>query len=58
MKLTQRQQQILSLIKSTIEHTGLPPTRADIAKEFGFKSVNAAEEHIKALARKLSLIHI
>ena len=52
MKLTQRQQQILSLIKSTIEHTGLPPTRADIAKEFGFKSVNAAEEHIKALARK------
>lgn len=52
MNLTRRQQQILSLIKSNIENTGLPPTRADIAEEFGFKSVNAAEEHIKALARK------
>ena len=52
MKLTARQQQILSLIRSHIQDTGFPPTRADIAKEFGFKSANAAEEHLKALARK------
>lgn len=52
MKLTPRQQQVFSLIKSHIENTGMPPTRAEIAKEFGFKSANAAEEHIKALARK------
>ena len=50
--LTRRQQQIFSLIKSHIELTGYPPTRADIAKEFGFKSHNAAEEHLKALAKK------
>lgn len=52
MELTKRQQQILSLIKSHIESTGYPPTRADIANEFGFKSHNAAEEHLKALAKK------
>lgn len=52
MQLTNRQQQILDLIRSHIENTGLPPTRADIAEEFGFKSPNAAEEHLKALARK------
>lgn len=52
MKLTARQQQILSLIRSHIQDTGFPPTRADIANEFGFKSANAAEEHLKALARK------
>lgn len=51
-KLTNRQQQIYDLIKSHIEDTGFPPTRVDIAKEFGFKSPNAAEEHLKALARK------
>lgn len=50
--LTKRQQQIFSLIKSHIELTGYPPTRADIANEFGFKSHNAAEEHLKALAKK------
>lgn len=50
--LTNRQQQIYSLICSTIERDGMPPTRADIAREFGFKSANAAEEHLKALARK------
>ena len=50
--LTNRQQQIYSLICSTIEREGMPPTRADIAREFGFKSANAAEEHLKALARK------
>ena len=52
MNLTTRQQQILSLIQSRIQNTGMPPTRADIAAEFGFKSANAAEEHLKALARK------
>ncbi len=51
-KLTERQQQILNLIRSTIERTGAPPTRAEIAAELGFKSANAAEEHLQALARK------
>ena len=52
MKLTARQQQVLDLIKQYISNTGFPPTRADIASELGFKSPNAAEEHLKALARK------
>ena len=52
IKLTARQQEVLDLIKSAIEQTGFPPTRAEIAKELGFKSPNAAEEHLKALARK------
>jgi repressor LexA len=51
-KLTARQQQILDLVQSTIERTGSPPTRAEIATELGFKSPNAAEEHLQALARK------
>lgn len=51
-KLTARQQEVLNVIRSHIEDTGYPPTRADIAKELGFKSPNAAEEHLKALARK------
>lgn len=51
-KLTQRQQQVLDIIRQHIDHTGYPPTRADIANELGFKSANAAEEHLKALARK------
>src|SRR5215468_8832250 len=51
-KLTDRQQQILELIESTIERTGAPPTRAEIAAELGFRSPNAAEEHLQALARK------
>ena len=50
--LTQRQQQILDLIKQHIDDTGYPPTRAEIATELGFKSPNAAEEHLRALARK------
>lgn len=50
--LTQRQAQILELIRQYIRDTGYPPTRADIAAELGFKSPNAAEEHLKALARK------
>src|SRR5665647_1492285 len=51
-KLTARQQQILELIQSAITRTGAPPTRAEIASELGFKSANAAEEHLQALARK------
>lgn len=51
-KLTQRQQQVLDIIRQHIGDTGYPPTRADIARELGFKSANAAEEHLKALARK------
>jgi len=52
IKLTARQEQILNLIKDAIENTGFPPTRAEIATELGFKSANAAEEHLQALARK------
>ncbi len=51
-KLTQRQEQVLAVIRRYIDDTGYPPTRADIARELGFKSANAAEEHLKALARK------
>ena len=50
--LTARQQQIFDLIKEKISETGMPPTRAEIANFFGFKSANAAEEHLKALAKK------
>jgi repressor LexA len=51
-KLTERQQQILDIIRSEIQRTGFPPTRAEIARSLGFKSANAAEDHLKALARK------
>jgi repressor LexA len=51
-KLTARQQQILELIQTAIARTGAPPTRAEIATELGFRSANAAEEHLQALARK------
>ncbi len=51
-KLTDRQRQILELIQSAVKRTGAPPTRAEIAAELGFKSANAAEEHLQALARK------
>ncbi len=50
--LTPRQAEILELIKCNIAETGMPPTRAEIAKRLGFKSANAAEEHLKALAKK------
>lgn len=52
IKLTARQQQILELIQHAIANTGAPPTRAEIAAELGFRSANAAEEHLQALARK------
>ncbi len=50
--LTPRQQQILDWIRARIEATGYPPTRAEIAAALGFRSINAAEEHVRALARK------
>jgi len=52
IKLTARQKEVLELIKRNIDETGFPPTRAEIAEELGFRSANAAEEHLKALARK------
>lgn len=50
--LTPRQAEILELIRQTVEETGMPPTRAEIADAFGFSSPNAAEQHLRALARK------
>ncbi|RUO76021.1 transcriptional repressor LexA [Idiomarina seosinensis] len=50
--LTARQSEILELIKDNLHATGMPPTRAEIATKLGFRSANAAEEHLKALARK------
>ena len=50
--LTPRQTQILRLIQTSIAENGMPPTRAEIARTFGFKSPNAAEEHLRALQRK------
>ncbi len=50
--LTARQKQIFDLIQRHIDDTGFPPTRAEIAKELGFRSANAAEEHLRALHRK------
>lgn len=51
-QLTTRQSQVLDLIRRHIDESGYPPTRADIARELGFRSANAAEEHLRALARK------
>lgn len=51
-KLTKRQQEILNLIESHMASMGSPPTRAEIAKTMGFRSPNAAEDHLRALARK------
>jgi len=51
-KLTARQSQILDLIVSSVKDTGYPPTRAEIAQAFGFRSANAAEDHLRALERK------
>ena len=50
--LTARQLQVLECIQSFVDNTGMPPTRAEIAKQLGFRSANAAEEHLRALARK------
>ena len=50
--LTPRQTEILRLIQRSVQDTGMPPTRKEIADELGFRSPNAAEEHLRALARK------
>jgi len=52
MSLTARQQEIYELIRTHISNTGFPPTRAEIADTLGFKSANAAQEHLKALEKK------
>lgn len=52
VKLTKRQQVVLDLIRDEIVNTGFPPTRAEIASALGFRSANAAEDHLRALARK------
>ena len=51
-ELTPRQSQILDMIQEFIAETGMPPTRAEIARELGFRSANAAEEHLRALQKK------
>lgn len=52
VKLTPRQQEILDFIRNSLEVLGAPPTRAEIANAFSFASHNAAEEHLRALAKK------
>ena len=54
-ELTPRQKEILEMIQEFISDTGMPPTRAEIARQLGFKSANAAEEHLRALQRKGAL---
>ena len=56
LKLTPRQQEILDYIRNNVEMLGAPPTRAEIASAFGFASHNAAEEHLKALAKKGAIV--
>lgn len=51
-KLTERQQQVLDFIRDFVDSEGMPPTRVDIAKALGFRSPNAAEDHLRALHRK------
>jgi len=51
-ELTKRQSEVLDVIQDCIAETGMPPTRVELAKILGFRSANAAEEHLKALARK------
>jgi repressor LexA len=50
--LTPRQKEILEMIQDFMDETGMPPTRAEIARQLGFKSANAAEEHLRALQKK------
>ncbi|MBI3371023.1 MAG: transcriptional repressor LexA [Betaproteobacteria bacterium] len=53
--LTERQSEILKLVRDLTESTGFPPTRAEIAERMGFRSVNAAEQHLRALEKKGAL---
>jgi len=50
--LTERQAEILRLVRELTEVAGYPPTRAEIAQKMGFRSVNAAEQHLRALEKK------
>lgn len=52
LELTARQKEVLFLIQRVISESNMPPTRAEIARELGFRSANAAEEHLRALERK------
>ena len=54
--LTKRQQQVLEIVKDHIGESGYPPTRVDISQKLGFRSPNAAEEHLKALAKKGAIV--
>ena len=54
--LTKRQQQVLEIVRDHIEESGYPPTRVDISQKLGFRSPNAAEEHLKALAKKGAIV--
>ena len=56
IKLTARQQEVFDLIQASIRRTGFPPTRAEIAQSLGFRPANAAEDHLKALAKKGAII--
>jgi len=56
IKLTPRQQEILEFIRNTLEVLGAPPTRAEICSAFGFASPTAAEDHLKALAKKGAIV--
>ena len=50
--LTKRQSEVLSIVRKLINTTGRPPTRTEISDQLGFRSANAAEEHLRAIARK------
>ena len=54
--LTQRQREILDFIRQTVENEGRPPTRAEVCQAFGFRSPNAAESHLRALAAKGAIV--
>jgi repressor LexA len=54
-KLTERQSEILRLVRELTEVSGYPPTRAEIAERMGFRSVNAAEQHLRALQKKCAI---
>lgn len=54
--LTPRQQEILDFIRNSVEVLGAPPTRTEICSAFGFASPNAAEDHLRALAKKGAIV--
>jgi len=58
MRLTSRQSEVLEFVRGYLHEHGMPPTRNDIRLKFGFSSMNAAEDHLKALARKGAVILI